>query len=82
MKTIHEESTVDHLAVEQWLQVRKEKGRNIDPDTAEVDWSYALTLDPYGEEPPSSTEPQEELVLCGVGYRENKDIAFWGERKA
>ena len=25
-----------------------EAGRRIDPETAEVDWDYAETLDPYG----------------------------------
>jgi len=34
--------------VEQWLQIRKEEGLKIDPDTAEVTWWYAQTLDPYG----------------------------------
>jgi hypothetical protein len=33
---------------EQWLAIRKEAGLKIDPETAEVDWSYALTSDPYG----------------------------------
>jgi hypothetical protein len=34
--------------IERWLAIRKEEALKIDPDTAEVDWSYALTLDPYG----------------------------------
>jgi hypothetical protein len=33
---------------EQWLAIRKEAGLTIDPQTAEVDWSYGLDLDPYG----------------------------------
>ena len=33
---------------EQWLAIRKEAGLKIDPETAEVDWAYAQTLDPYG----------------------------------
>jgi len=28
--------------------IRKEAGLNIDPETAEVDWIWAQTLDPYG----------------------------------
>jgi hypothetical protein len=32
---------------ENWLAIRKEGGLQIDPETAEVDWDYALTLDPY-----------------------------------
>jgi hypothetical protein len=34
--------------IEQWLTLRKEEGLKIDPETAEVDWWYAQTLDPYG----------------------------------
>jgi hypothetical protein len=31
-----------------WLAARKEAGLKIDSETAEVDWCYAQTLDPYG----------------------------------
>jgi hypothetical protein len=34
--------------VEEWLAIRKEAGLKINPDTAEVLWDYAPTLDPYG----------------------------------
>ena len=34
--------------VERWLATRKEAGLKIIPETAEVTWVYALTLDPYG----------------------------------
>ena len=34
-----------------WLAIRKEAGLKIDPETAEVDWTYAATLDPYGIDP-------------------------------
>ena len=34
--------------IERWLALRKEEGHGIDPETAEVDWHYAQTLDPYG----------------------------------
>ena len=33
---------------EQWLAIRREAGLKIDPETAEVDWTYGQTLDPYG----------------------------------
>ncbi len=45
------EKTGDKLTVEQWLQIRKEEGQKIDPETAEVTWSYGYTLDPYGVDP-------------------------------
>jgi hypothetical protein len=31
--------------------LRKAAGLQIDPETAEVDWNYAQTLDPYGDDP-------------------------------
>jgi hypothetical protein len=34
-----------------WLAIRKEAGLKIDPETAEVEWIYAQTLDPYGVYP-------------------------------
>jgi hypothetical protein len=34
--------------VEQWLVSREEAGLTINPETAEVCWIYAQTLDPYG----------------------------------
>jgi hypothetical protein len=47
-KTTMKEAETDQMTVEQWLATRKEAGLKIDPETAEVDWTYALTLDPYG----------------------------------
>jgi hypothetical protein len=38
----------DDKPVEQWLAIRKNAGLQIDPATAEVMWTYAQTLDPYG----------------------------------
>ena len=32
--------------LEEWLAIRKEAGLKINPETAEVDWTYAQTLDP------------------------------------
>jgi hypothetical protein len=43
----------DGQTVEQWLAIRKEAGLHIDPNTAEVMWKYALTIDPYGVYPGS-----------------------------
>ena len=56
--------TVDELTIEQWLQVRKEEGRKIDPDIAEVTWVYEQTLDPYGVYPDLPDECQQ----VGRGY--------------
>jgi hypothetical protein len=35
-------------AVKEWLALRKEAGLKIDPETAEVCWSYVELSDPYG----------------------------------
>lgn len=43
-----EEVTIDGMTVEQWLAVRQKAALKIDPETAEVDWTYAQTGDPYG----------------------------------
>ena len=34
--------------LERWLAIRKEEALKIDPETADVDWQYAETSDPYG----------------------------------
>jgi hypothetical protein len=47
------------LTVEQWLAIRKEAGLHIDPETAEVMWKYAQTLDPYGIDPGLPEELQQ-----------------------
>jgi hypothetical protein len=38
----------ERAEIEKWLSIRKEAALKIDPETAEVDWCYAQTLDPYG----------------------------------
>jgi hypothetical protein len=45
--------------VEEWLAIRKEEGLKIDPDTAEVTWHYAQTLDPYGVDQNLTEECQQ-----------------------
>ena len=34
--------TSAQITVEQWLEIRKEAGLQIDPETAKVRWEYAL----------------------------------------
>jgi hypothetical protein len=45
--------------VNKWLATRKEAGLQIDPKTAEVFWTYAQTLDPYGVDPDLPEEYQQ-----------------------
>jgi hypothetical protein len=50
--------------IEEWLAIREAEALKIDPDTAEVDWTYAQTLDPYGVYP----ELPEEFQQIGREY--------------
>jgi hypothetical protein len=52
------------MTKEQWLAIRKRAARKIDPETAEVDWVYGQTLDPYG----IYGEPPEEHWQVGREY--------------
>jgi hypothetical protein len=49
----------DQMTVEQWLAIRKQAGLQIDPETAEVDWKFAQTFDPYGVKPDLPEEYQQ-----------------------
>jgi hypothetical protein len=62
--------------VEQWLAIRKKEGLKIDPETAEVEWTYAQTLDPYGVRP----ELPEECRQVGREYfarAPGSDVWVW-----
>ena len=59
-----------------WLASRKEAGLKIDPETAEVEWTYAQTLDPYGVYP----ELPEEYWQVGREYfarSPGSDVWVW-----
>ena len=56
--------TVDELTITQWLQIRKEEGRKIDPDIAEFMWSYVEILNYNGV----YADPPEECHCIGGGY--------------
>jgi hypothetical protein len=45
---VKKKTAAEKAEIERWLAIRKEEALKIDPETAEVDWSYAQTLDPYG----------------------------------
>jgi hypothetical protein len=64
------------MTKEQWLAVRKQAALKIDPETGEVEWTYAQTLDPYGVEP----ELPEECWQVGREYfarSPESDIWVW-----
>jgi len=39
---------INEAEYKEWLAIRKEAGRKIDPETAEVIWDYGSEIDPYG----------------------------------
>jgi hypothetical protein len=45
---VKKKTAEERAELEQWLAVRREESLRIDPETAGVDWNYALTFDPYG----------------------------------
>jgi hypothetical protein len=71
-----EKKTTERQTVEKWLAIRKEAALHIDPETAEVDWIYAQTLDPYGVHP----ELPEECQIVGREYfarSPSSDVWVW-----
>jgi hypothetical protein len=57
--------SADQRERKKWLALRKEAGRQIEPETAEVTWIYACTEDPYCINPELSEEDQ---YSCGREY--------------
>jgi hypothetical protein len=47
------------LTLGEWEAWRRAAGLHIDPETAEVEWTYAQTLDPYGDDPNLPEECQQ-----------------------
>jgi hypothetical protein len=71
-----EGTAADQMTVEQWLAIRKQAALKIDPETAEVDWTYAQTLDPYGVDP----DLPEEYWQVGREYfarSPGSDVWVW-----
>ena len=47
----NEAKTANKMTVEQWRAIRREAALQIDPETAEVMWTYGNICDPYGVHP-------------------------------
>ena len=45
---VKKKTAAEEAQIERWRAIHKEEGLKIDPETAEVDWSYEQILDPYG----------------------------------
>jgi hypothetical protein len=54
-----EHMMTEKMTVEQWLAIRREAGLKIDPETAEVHWTYVPTVDPYCLDPDLPEEYQQ-----------------------
>jgi hypothetical protein len=68
--------TNDQMTVQQWLAVRKESALQIDPETAEVEWTYAQTFDPYGVDPELPEELQQVGREC-FARSPGSDVWVW-----
>ena len=62
-ETARDVPTVE-VTVEYLDALRKAVGLQIDPATAEVEWTYAYTVDPYGDDP----DLPEEYRCVGREY--------------
>jgi hypothetical protein len=74
MQMTNKENT--EMTIKQWLAIRKQAGLQIDPETAEVEWTYAQTFVPYGLEP----DLPEELEQVGRAYfarSPGSDVWVW-----
>jgi hypothetical protein len=63
---VKKKTASEKAEIERWLAIRKEAGLKIDPETAEVDWDYRQTLDPYGIK--DEWELPEEFDQVGREY--------------
>jgi hypothetical protein len=48
----------ENQSKDEWLAVRKAEAKQIDPDPAEIDFSWGQILDPYGLDPDLPEEYQ------------------------
>ena len=44
---VRKRTPAEKAKIEEWLAIRTEEGLKIDPETAEVMWTYAMDFDPY-----------------------------------
>ena len=76
MSKQHKSEVEAPQTTKEWLAIRREAALRIDPATAEVFWTYAQTLDPYGIDP----EMPDELRQVGREYfarSPGSDVWVW-----
>ena len=67
---------IDNQSNEEWLALRHSEAKLIDPETAEINFSYRQVLDPYGLD----RDFPDELFCVGRAYfarRPGSDIWVW-----
>jgi hypothetical protein len=74
--TMTRESELTRVERKTWLAIRKEAALRIDPETAEVEWTYAQTLDPYGVDPGLPEELQQVGREYFARFR-GSDVWVW-----
>ena len=85
---------LEEFNIQRWLASRKEAGLKINPETAEVTWVFALTLDPYGvySDLPEECQqigreyfarsPQSDIWVCFKDLPEQTRSAIWERHKS
>jgi hypothetical protein len=71
MKDSKDEMT---MIKEKWLAIRKEAGRKIDPETAEVMWEHGQVFDPYGVE---AELPVERDCIGRIYFARSSGSDIW-----
>ena len=74
MTQITNDMTEAEISVQEWLAIRKEAGKNIDPQTAEVTRVYRPGIDPYGVH---SDLTEEERQAKWVYFARSPDSEIW-----
>ena len=92
-QTARDVPTVE-VTVEYLRALRRAVGLQIDPETAEVEWIYAQTLDPYGDEPDLPEEyqqvgreyfarsPGSDVWVCFIDLPKATSDALWEKHKS
>jgi hypothetical protein len=76
MTQINNDMPEVEISVEEWLAIRKEAAKKIDPYTAEVRWNYALVADPYGVH---TDLTDEEQCIGRVYFARSPGSDIWVE---
>ena len=74
MTQITNDLTEVEISVQEWLAIRKEAGKKIDPQTAKVMRTHCYTVDPYGV---YSDLSDEERQVGRVYFACSPDSKIW-----